>query len=140
MRSEGVTLAVLPRRVVRPAGADHIDHFLLLGQFLERDVDCRADAAGNHDCLVLRDELGCALNGRIRLRLGVGDFVDDLLAEQSFLAGERGDLGHHAGSVVKVIQGQEVAFSLVLAVGGNTTRWSDRAAPRKIDDPLVPSG
>src|SRR5271157_4291147 len=88
LRAETVALTVLAGRIVRAAGADHVDDLLLLRELLQGDVYGAADAAAEHDRLVLRDELGCALNSDVGLRLGVGDFVRDLLAEQALLAGE----------------------------------------------------
>ena len=115
--AEAVALAILAGGVVGAAVADHVDDVLALSQFLHRDRYGAADAAGQHDGLVVANEAGRGLNGRIRFGFRVGDLEFDLLAEHALALFQGRNLLGHATAVVEVIDRQFEAELHVLSRG-----------------------
>ena len=129
--AERIALAVDAGGVVRSAGTGHEQHLLLLRDLRHRDDLGAGDAARHHDRFVLRDEFGGVLNRRVGIGLGVGNLVLDLLTEHALFPAQAGNLAHHAGAGVEVLDRQQVAFAQILAVG--TVGSGQRAAEPEKD-------
>src|SRR5262249_2004971 len=113
--AESVAHAVLAGGVVRAGDARHVQDFLPLREFVERDRDRARRRAGHQQDLVLVDEGLDLLHGLVRLCGAVGGEQVDLLAKQA-LANLGRDLLEQRIAVVDVLDSELPTLELVLAL------------------------
>ena len=112
--TEGIADAILAGGVVRARNPREIDHLLAVGDLVVGDRLGARDAAGDHDRLVVADELRQVLHGGVRLGFAVGDAEFDLLAEDALLDIGR-DFLHQRVAFVQMLDGQLIALDEVLS-------------------------